>query len=171
MFQYDYGRHYRFEHHVNVLPILSQSNRRWSEFRRCLPFAGTHPTVAIPFRPPPGRSDLTADRKYQRHHDRNKLCLGSIVQQAGSVSSGSSGTNNGTSHVRGDANNGTSPRSAIIGIADKNFTVTQAVACTIVPIANGLSIRAALSATDCDSPRRVGSRADGILSQAYWRPS
>jgi hypothetical protein len=77
------------------------------------------------------------------------------------VTSGSSETNNGTVMYAVGANSGFA-RSAIIGIADQSFTVSQAGsgACPTVPITYGQTINAALSPGDCDSPRRVDSRAD-----------
>ena len=79
------------------------------------------------------------------------------------VTSGSSGINNGTVSFAVAANSGFA-RSGIIGIADQSFTVNQAGAssCPVVPISYGQTLNRSLSPSDCDSPQpeQTGSLAD-----------
>ncbi len=80
-----------------------------------------------------------------------------------SVTSGSSGINSGTVQFAA-APNSTFARSAVIAIADKFFTASQAgaSACPVVPISYGQTLNRSLSPSDCDSPQpgRTGSLAD-----------
>jgi hypothetical protein len=81
-----------------------------------------------------------------------------------SITSGSSGTNNGTVSFAVAPNSAGFPRSAVIVVADRSFTVSQAgaSACPVVPISYGQTLNRSLSPSDCDStqPDRAGSLAD-----------
>ncbi|MBA2526105.1 MAG: pre-peptidase C-terminal domain-containing protein [Pyrinomonadaceae bacterium] len=78
------------------------------------------------------------------------------------ITSGSSGTNNGTVNFSVDPNPAGFARSGLIRIADQSFTVSQAgaTACAVIPISYGQTINASLSTSDCRSSQRSTSYAD-----------
>ena len=73
------------------------------------------------------------------------------------VTSGSSGTNNGTVTFNVAPNTHGFSRSGIIRIAEQNFVITQAGAseCVVTPISIGQAISANIASNDCQSSQRA----------------
>lgn len=79
-----------------------------------------------------------------------------------SITSGSSGINNGTVNFAVAPNSAGFARSGLIRIADQSFTVSQvgATACAVTRISYGQTINASLSTSDCRSSQRTTTYAD-----------
>jgi hypothetical protein len=91
-------------------------------------------------------------------------CAWGATSSAGwiTITSGNSGTNNGTVNFSVASNTAGFARTGVIGIADKSFIVSQAgaPACPVTPISYGQTINASLSSSDCRSSQRSTSFAD-----------
>lgn len=72
------------------------------------------------------------------------------------ITSGASGSGNGTVTYSVQANTTTSFRSRTMTIAGRSFSVRQAGVCRVTPITIGRTISTSLSTSDCWSPGRTG---------------